>query len=153
MLASMIIALGACGFHLRGDVQLAAQLSPLYIADSGPYELRGEIRALLRSSNVKLVNDGKQAAAVITIEQASPSRRVLSVDSRGRAREYEVQYRVRYRVNRQSAEPVVRHITLSRGLLFDPDSVLALDYETRTLYSDMRRDAARLMLQQLQALK
>ena len=60
---------------------------------------------------------------------------------------------MRYRVSRQSARPVVRNITLTRELLFDPDSVLALDYETQTLYSDMRRDAARLMLQQLQALK
>ena len=153
LLTGIVIALNACGFHLRGDVQLTAQLSPLYIADSGPYELRSEIRALLRSSNVKLANSSKQAAAVLTIEQASPTRRVLSVDSRGRAREYEVQYRVRYRVSRQSARPVVRNITLTRELLFDPDSVLALDYETQTLYSDMRRDAARLMLQQLQALK
>ncbi len=153
LLTGMVAALSACGFHLRGDVQLASQLSPLYIADSGPYELRSEIRALLRSSNVTLVNNSKQAAAMLTIEQASPTRRVLSVDASGRAREYEVQYRVRYRISRQSAEPVVRTIKLTRELLFDPDSVLALDYETQTLYSDMRRDAARLMLQQLQALK
>lgn len=144
---------GSCGFQLRGDVQLAPGLSPLHIADSGSPALRSEIRAMLRSSGVALARQPESAAAVLEIERASQSRRVLSVDAQGRAREYEVLYSVRYRVRRNDKPQLARTVRLSREILFDADSVLALDYETRSLYRDMQRDAARLILQQLQALE
>ncbi len=153
VLTLALLALGACGFHLRGNVELSPQLTPLYLSDSGPQTLRSEIRANLRGSGVRLSKSRDGAAAVLSIERVSQNRRVLSVDASGRAREYEVRYLLRYRIQRSGQESVARTIQLSRELLFDPDSVLALDYETRTLYTDMQRDAARLLLQQLQALE
>ncbi len=153
LLASLVALAGACGFQLRGAVQLSPQLTPLYLSDGGPQALRNEIRANLRGSGVELSQSRDGAAAVLSIEKASQSRRVLSVDASGRAREYEVRYQLRYRVERSGQPPLVRNIQLSRELLFDPDSVLALGHETRTLYNDMQRDAARLLLQQLQVLK
>jgi LPS-assembly lipoprotein len=143
--------ISACGFQLRGDVQVSKSLLPLHIAAQGPVELRDEIQSLLRSSGIALTDNAALAAATLSIQNAQRSRRVLSVDARGRAREYEISYVVSYRIS--TAETINRAVRLSRELIFDPDSVLALDYETRTLYQDMRRDAARLILQQLQAVK
>lgn len=86
------------------------------------------------------------------------SRRILSVDSNGRAREYLLSYEVLYSVQLPAAGETVADskafedtVFLSRSLLFDPNAVLAVTNESAILYKDMRRDAARQVLLKLQA--
>lgn len=150
---ALLLLIGACGFQLRGEVKLAQHLLPLHIAESGPVELRNNIRAVLRANNIALAKQSSTAASRLTITEAKQSRRVLSVDSRGRVREYEMNYIVNYLITTGSSGSINKQIHLSRELIFDPDSVLALNDETQTLYADMQKDASRLILQQLQAIK
>ncbi len=69
----------------------------------------------------------------------------------GRAREYELHYSVLYQLKGQHID-VENVIKLQRVLTFDPDSVLGTSSEEKTLYHDMQMDAARLILQQIDAL-
>ncbi len=105
--------------------------------------------ALLEANDVALAASPALAAGHLKIGKQVKNRRVISVDSRGRAREYELNYSVYYTIKSAhiDAENVVK---LQRELLFDPDNVLGADYEEQTLYRDMKRDAARLILQQLE---
>lgn len=152
VVVSLLFALASCGFHLRGQATLPDAFSPVFleVKVSAPVLLR-ELKALLKSSHVVLADDKTSAASIISISSVKKSRRVLSVDASGRAREYELNYQLRYTVNGKAINSREKELSLNRELVFDPGNVLAVGYEEQILYEDMARDSARLMLMQLQA--
>ena len=161
----MLIALAglqtACGFHPRGVVGLPGHITPVYLdLSETDDELGRELQAsLLASDENDLAASSTDAKTVLHISDAQKTRRVVAVDNLGRAREYEINYQFRYELkiaaedNAQSEVIKAHTITLKRNLLFDPDSVLAVDYENEALYKDMRKEAARTVLRQLSAIK
>jgi len=147
----MIMASYSCGFQLRGSLDLSANISPLYIQQNSAFELAREIRGLLEKNKIAVTDDATMANSQLALVSESRSSRVLSVDSRGRAREYLLTYTVNITVKFRQSKEIQDAVTLSRSLLFDPDTVLAANIESETLYRDMRKDAARLILLKLQA--
>jgi len=153
----MLSVLQACGFKLRGSVELSEDMSPLYLNKNSVLQLGREIEALLKGNQIDLADDEKSSNAQLVLVKETKKRRVLSVDSDGRAREYLLSYAVTFAIKVNSSDVATAEqeapekITLSRSLLFDPDAVLAVANESEILYKDMRRDAARLVLLKLQA--
>jgi LPS-assembly lipoprotein len=153
----LIGLLQGCGFKLRGSVELSSNLSPIYLQQNSVFELGREIKSLLISNKIDLVEDENRSKAQLVLVNEAKTRRVLSVDSDGRAREYLLSYNVTFSIKINSAKGVTGeqaaedHVLISRSLLFDPDAVLAVANESEILYKDMRRDAARLILLKLQA--
>jgi LPS-assembly lipoprotein len=147
----LLLSASACGFQLRGAVELPAVLQPVYLYGAGEEELAHQLAVLLKENNTVLADAEAQAASRLKIVSQKQTRRILSVDSRGRAREYELNYSVLYQLRSEhiNADNVVK---LRRVLAFDPDNVLGASNEEQTLYRDMQRDAARLILQQLEAM-
>lgn len=152
----------SCGFHLRGSIDLPPGVTPLYVdLYSVDNDLSRELRLLLsQTANNKLANTKEEAVAELKIISAKSQRRVIAVDNRGRVRQYELDYRVKYSVvgkttsatGVESAYEKTRDVRLKRDLSFDPDSVLAIDHEQEKLYEDMRKDAALRILQQLKSM-
>lgn len=165
-LCLFLINLTACGFQLRGAVELSADLSPLYLQANNAYELARDVKGLLRSNNIKLAQTPGNANVTLTLLREQRYRRIISVNSGGQASEYLLTYTVDVKFsgaaiaqnqNGQkakniSATSMTETITLNRTLIFDPDTVLAATNESETLYRDMKRDAARRILLKLQAL-
>ena len=147
----LICVLQACGFKLRGSIELSLDMSPIYLQQNSVLELGREIESLLVSNKIDLVDDEKQSKAQLILVKEAKKRRVLSVDSDGRAREYLLSYAVTFSIKTGSAKAVEDKVSISRSLLFDSDAVLAVANESEVLYKDMRRDAARLILLKLQA--
>lgn len=151
---SLLFALVSCGFHLRGQAILPNELSPMFVdARVSAPELVHELKALLKTSNIVLAEDKDKAASVVVISSVKKSRRVLSVDASGRAREYELNYQLRYLVSGKAVNTAEKELSLNRELLFDPGNVLAATYEEQALYEDMVKDGARRVLLQLQAIQ
>ena len=146
-----LLSVSACGFQLRGAVKLPSDLQPLYLYNADADELAHQLSVLLRENHAQLAADEQQAASRLKIVSQNRTRRVLSVDSLGRAREYELHYSVLYQLKGQHID-VENVIKLQRVLTFDPGSVLGTSSEEKTLYHDMQMDAARLILQQIDAL-
>jgi len=147
----LVCVLQACGFKLRGSIELSPDMSPIYLQQNSVLELAREIESLLISNKIDLVDDEKQSKAQLVLVKEAKKRRVLSVDSNGRAREYLLSYAVTFSIKIGSAKAAEDKISISRSLLFDADAVLAVANESEVLYKDMRRDAARLILLKLQA--
>ena len=158
---SIAITLNACGFQLRGSINLSEDISPIYIEQNSVFDLAREIRSLLATNKIKVVEDVKQSKAQLTLLSEEKIRRVLSVDGSGRAREYLLIYKANFVIKtKQSETSAIENIeaknnqdsvSIRRNLLFDPVAVLAVTNEAEILYRDMRRDAARLILLKLQA--
>ena len=155
VLIVIVLMMQGCGFQLRGTYDLARGLSPMSI-QSGEFRLMQSLGAQLRVNGIRVLNSEEGAASVLRIEKVSRTRRVVSVDARGRAREYELKYRLTWRLDFNDSDGArisEKTIELERELLFDPDAVLAIGTEIDTLYEDMQLDASRIILRQLQAVK
>ena len=147
--------LSACGYHLRGSYQLPQHLSPIYLnKDSMSLLLYKELRAALKASGTELATDRSAAASELWVVHEQRSRDVLSVDSKGRAREYGLKYSVSFSL-KSNGEVVIdnSNILLNRTLLFNPDAVLGTQQEQANIYQDMIRDGSSQILLRLQALK
>lgn len=152
----LTLLLQACGFQLRGTVNLSAKISPVYIEKNQVFDLAREIRTLLISNGIKVVDDAGQSNSQLVLLSEEKTRRVLSVDGNGRAKEYLLTYNVNFEIKRKlpadvKVESKLDSVSISRALLFEPDAVLAVTNEAEVIYKDLRRDAARLILLKLQS--
>jgi len=156
MLMGVLVALvSACGFHLRGDVQLAPPLSRIYIQGGDPYDplVRDWTRALATAGSA-VVADAKEATAILQIIANRGDRRVLSVRATGKAQEYELYQTLEFRVRDPAGRELLaaQRLELTRDYLFDPTDVLGKASEEETLRRDMRRDLVRLAMLRLESL-
>ena len=140
-----------CGFQLRGPLDLSKDISPLYIQQNSAFVLAQDLKGLLEINNIVVTNDSARANSQLTLLSENKSRRILSVDSDGRAKEYLLTYKVNIEIKIKQSKETQDSFSLSRSLLFDPEAVLAVTNESEILYKDMRRNAARLILLKLQA--
>ena len=146
-----VFTITGCGFHLRGALDISSEISPVYIQEGSAFELARDIRSLLEKNKIVITEHPATANSQLSLGNESRSRRVLSVDNSGRASEYLLTYKVNISIKIGQAKAIQDTVSLSRSLVFDPDAVLAATNESETLYRDMRKDAARLVLLKMQA--
>jgi LPS-assembly lipoprotein len=154
--ALIIVAaiLASCGFQLRGEA--AIPYKTLFIETSGYSQFANDLeRAIRFSSGTKLVSSPDQAQAVLRIIGEVQERRILSLSSGGRVREFELHYRVGYRVIDHAGSDLAPpgEIDQRRSLTYDDTQVLAKESEEQLLYRDMKKDAVQQMMRRLSAAK
>lgn len=155
-MAALMLNLTACGFHLRGDVNLDARLSKINIEGVDAYApLVRELTRSLTSTGATVVADSKDATAILKIMSNSSKRRILSVSSAGKVREYELYETLEFKVLDTAGRELLapQRLELTRDYLFDKEDVLGKSNEEAALRSDMRRDLVRLIMLRLEALK
>jgi len=149
---AIVLMLYACGFQLRGAINLSEDIAPVYIEHGTLFQLGREIRNLLATNKIEVAAKESQSRSTLVLVREGRDRRVLSVDGSGRAKEYLLTYTVDFVIKNKQSGDTSDSLTITRSLLFDPDAVLAVTNETEILYRDMQRDIARLILLKLQAL-
>jgi LPS-assembly lipoprotein len=145
----LAFALAGCGFHLRGAADLP--FSSMYVpsATSGiALDLARNIRA---GTNVKLVDDAKQADAIVELTGETRGKEILSLTGTGRVREFRLRYRVGFRVHDGKGNEFVPPSTLelTRDVTFNDSQVLAKESEEQLLYRDMQSDMVQQIMRRL----
>lgn len=152
---AMLAALSACGFHLRGDVQLRAEMQRTYLqGDRLQPELRAELESALAANGAVLVDSREAATGVLRILDSSRGRRVLSITSDARVEEYVLTHRVDFELldNEGAAILPPRAINVRRDYQFDRNAVLGKSEEEALLRREMEDELVRLLLLSLRAL-
>ena len=54
MLLLAVAAINACGFQLRGAMDISQDIAPIYIQQNSAFEVAREIKALLESNNISV---------------------------------------------------------------------------------------------------
>lgn len=155
MLLCLLGLLSACGFHLRGAYQLPAIMGVTQVrAANENSELVRSLKRTLKASDIQLVDREGQAQAILQLSDERQERRVISVDSRGRAREYALSYQISFQLLAPNTELRFEQqtIKLQRDFLFDTEDVLGKGREEATLVRDMQQDIVRLIMLRLQAI-
>src|SRR5437764_14486464 len=97
LVAALCLALAGCGFRLRGTAEVP--FSTVYVpAASGglALDLKRNIQA---GTNAKVVDDPKQAEAVLQFIEETRQKDILSLTAAGRVREFQLRYRVGFRLH------------------------------------------------------
>ena len=142
----------ACGFRLRGSIEVPDILRQTHIAGTAAFsELNQELKRVLQRSGSKVLSQPGNAKSIITISGEKFRRRVLTVDAQGRASEYELQYRYNFSIRNADGEIIVRDqtIDLTRDYQFDPNNVLAKDAEEAQIRTDMVKFSVRQMMRRV----
>jgi len=153
LLLLCISFLSACGFKLRGAYQLPAAMQTTYISSQVSADFLRSLKLALKASKIKLLDEPADDIAVLKLFRESKTKRTVSVDSKGRAREYTLTYAISFTLNNQDQAFAIEEQTLSieRDFLFDPEDVLGNSRGEAQLYDEMQQDLVRLILLRLQS--
>jgi LPS-assembly lipoprotein len=148
------MTLSSCGFQLRG--QAAIPYKTLFIETTGYSQFASDLERAIRSgSETKVVHERDEAEAVLKIVGEYQENRILSLSSGGKVREFQLHYKVAYRLTDRVGNDLAQpgQIDLTRDMTYDDTEVLAKESEQFLLYRDMKTDAVQQMLRRLAAAK
>lgn len=148
---ALIASLSGCGFHLRGDEPLP--FATIAVPSETPLALQLR-RNIAASKRTRVIDDPAKADAILDVLGETREKVILSLNTQGRVREYQLRYRVAFRVHDNKAGEYVPRdeIVLRRDITFN-DQVLAKESEEALLYRDMQTDMVQLILRRLAAAK
>jgi LPS-assembly lipoprotein len=151
-LACVLVLLAAsCGFQLRGTANVPFETVYVPGATGGiALDLKRNIQA---GTDAKVVEDPKKADAIVQFTQESRQKVILSLTGTGRVREFQLQYRVGFRVHDGRGGVYVPQSTieLTRDISFNDAEVLAKESEEALLYRDMQSDMVQQIMRRLAA--
>ena len=138
----------ACGFQLRGQATLPFET--LYVQGASPLlvELKRNVAA---GSQTKLVDRAESAEAVLAITLETREKVILSLDTSGRVREYQLRYRVGFFVHDAKGLNWIptSEIALTRDISFNDVQIIAKENEEALLYRDMQTDMVQQIVRRL----
>ena len=146
LLATM---LAGCGFQLRGTADLPFHTLYMPGATGGiALDLKRNIQSGTRTT---VVDDVKKAEAVLDFTQETREKVILSLAATGRVREYQLRYRVGFRVHDGKGGEFlpVSVVQLTRDITFNDSDVLAKETEEQLLYRDMQFDMVQQVMRRL----
>jgi LPS-assembly lipoprotein len=149
----MAALFSACGFHLRGQAELPFET--LYIPGANPLVVELK-RSVAAASKARVVDTPGDAQAVLGFTQELREKIILSFSAAGRVSEYQLRYRVGFRVTDAKGAQVylpTSEILLTRDMAYSDAQVLAKEAEEALLYRDMQRDMVQQIMRRLVAAK
>lgn len=162
----LFLFISACGWQLRGQVNLPAQLQVLKIDNQ--QNNSSLVQAIEQSLLSNGVSFSEEALYTLVILREENNRRVLSVTANAKASEYELEQTLvaeltrntvdseaKQPTNDQAASPEVYDLTITsyRTQLYDAAAELGKAQEADNLRREMRRDNINKLMRRLQSLK
>lgn len=148
-----LFTLASCGFQLRGEVKLPAELRPVYILSENADSIGSAIRWRLAEQGIELASKREDAKLLIILSDEVWNRRVLSVSAlSGKLEEIELTYRLDMRAEKTNGTellPTVRFNSV-RDFTFNEQAVLAKDAEEHVLRQELREDLVNQVLRRLE---
>ena len=150
---ALALVLAGCGFRLRGTAEVPFQTLYVPNATSGiALDLKRNIQA---GTHARVVDDAKGADAVLQFTEETRSKEILSLTAQGRVREFQLRYRVGFRVHDGKGQEFLpaSSIQLTRDVTFNDTEILAKEQEELLLFRDMQADMVQLIMRRLAAAK
>ena len=154
LLIFSVSLLSSWGFKLRGAYELPAAMKVTYIESAQiNADLVRTLSIALKASKIKIVENKSADAAVLRLYKEHKEKRIVSVDSQGRARENTLTYALSFSLvaKQPMFEIAEQTISIERDFIFDPEDVLGNSRGESQLYEEMQEDLVRLILLKLQS--
>jgi LPS-assembly lipoprotein len=146
------LVIAACGFQLRGQATLPFETLYVAIPDISPLgtELK---RNIIAGTHTKLVRNPAEAQATLSVTSEERGKTILSFDTGGRVREFQLRYVLSFRVHDAKGRDYLprSEIRITRDISFNDAQVLAKESEELLLFRDMQGDMVQQILRRLAA--
>lgn len=145
------LLLAGCGFQMRGTANLP--FDTLYMPPIGgpgiALDLKRNIQAGTRTT---VVDDPKNADALLEVQYETREKAILSLAATGRVREFQLRYRVAFRVHDGKGSEFLptNTVLLTRDITFNDSDVLSKETEEGLIYRDMQFDMVQQIMRRLE---
>jgi LPS-assembly lipoprotein len=150
----LALALGGCGFQLRGEQKLPFETIFVNTPPNSPLgaTLSRQIRT---GTGTRTVPDASEASAVLDILGESRDKEILTLNAQGRAVEYKLTYRLRFRLHDGKGREYIAptEMRAQRDISINDSQVLAKESEESLLYRDMQTDLVQQLLRRIAAIR
>ena len=148
---SLLVMLSACGFQLRGQMDLPDSMKYVYVDGDASTVLMRHLRNSLQNAGAQLVDNIDAATAVLVIKKEQQQRNVISVSETARVREYESFYSLNFSLREVSGKQILEPqiLELRRDYSFTENEVLAKEREQARLVRDMQSEAVQVILRKI----
>ncbi len=151
----LLLTLSACGWQLRDSGLLSADIGTVHLSsnDTQSY-LTEDLRRALDKVGVSVVDLSSQADYSIVIVNVHHARRTSTLNSGGRAAEYQLNQDVDFLIVDQAGKQLIPQSTVSieKVFEFDEQDVLASANEERIIKQQMDQETVRQILNRLSQL-
>ncbi|MSP28836.1 MAG: hypothetical protein EXR80_10740 [Methylococcales bacterium] len=147
-----LLLLTACGYHLRGALELPSEMKSIYI-EGASAPLAEQFRKAFAASQVQLVSSRAAASTILTISNEDNLKNAASLGASGRANQYNLEYRLNYEITDVNNVQLVKSqpITIRRDYFNDQQLILGKDNEEVVIRNEMVQQAVRTMINQVRA--
>ncbi|MBT5222384.1 MAG: hypothetical protein HOM15_06120 [Gammaproteobacteria bacterium] len=154
VLVMALLMLTACGYHLRGAIDLPEALKTIYVKSASP-ELSTAIERAFRATTGEIVTSPDQAGMILNVLDEYFQRRTISLSSTGFSNEYELVYRLTFDLLDSEGNTLVSNQTIEvTDSYFNAQrssTVLSKDNEEIVLRKELYESAVRSVIQRARA--
>lgn len=152
ILLACVFAASSCGFHLRSQIALPADLGPVKVTSSTPYSpLAQAVADGLRASGARAAAEDAEDVATLQILSERWGDLPISIDQFGRAQEFSLRYATVFAFRRADGSELVPQqvVELSRDYVSPPQNATGTTTERETLANELRREMAASILRRV----
>jgi LPS-assembly lipoprotein len=138
----------SCGFHLRGMTEISFKTISL---EGKELSFTKNLKKTLASNNVTIILPTENPELRIELLSEESEKRILSLSGQGLVREFEIFYRVRYRIKTIDSETWSQEniIEIRRDFTFSDSNLIGKEEEERQLNESMRIEAVTNLFNQI----
>ena len=149
------LELSGCGFQLRGSrAPVDLPFATIYIALPTTSDLHAQLkRSIEATGKTRVIGDAKSAQVTLTIVGDSQAKNVLSLDTSGKVREFQLVRTLSFGVHDAAGRDWLpaAQVVVRRDMYFSDQQILAKEAEEIQLWRDMQGDLAYQMMRRLAA--
>ena len=145
----MLLMITSCGFHLRGMTEISFKTISL---EGKELSFTKNLKKTLASNKVAIILPTENPELRIELLSEESEKRILSLSGQGLVREFEIFYRVRYRIKTIDSETWGQEniIETRRDFTFSDSNLIGKEEEERQLNESMRNEAITNLFNQIQ---
>ena len=135
-----LLMITSCGFHLRGMTEISFKTVSL---EGKELSFTKNLKKTLTSNKVAIVLPTENPELRVELLSEESEKRILSLSGQGLVREFEIFYRVRYRVKTVDSETWSQENILEtrRDFTYSDSNLIGKEEEERQLNESMRNEA------------
>ena len=148
----LLIVITSCGFHLRGMTEISYKTISL---EGKELSLTKNLKKILNTNKVAIVSSTENPELRVEFLSEESEKRILSLSGQGLVREFEIFYRVRYRIKTSDSEIWSQEniIETRKDFTYSDSNLIGKEEEERQLMETMRIEAITSLFNQIQVIK
>ena len=148
----MLLIIVSCGFHMRGMTEISFKTISL---EGKELSFTKNLKKVLNTNKVAIVSSSENPELRVELLSEESEKRILSLSGQGLVREFEIFYRVRYRIKTSDSEIWSQEniIETRKDFTYSDSNLIGKEEEERQLNEAMRNEAITSLFNQIQLIK